>query len=132
MATQHSSHKKRQQLWLPIAQQIPGLDGLAGAAGAAGAGGAGQTAGSPLGVNPALLQQIQTSTTSSLNTLNAQGATQNALAQRNTGLQVYTGLALGNTVGAIGIGATPLQVTATNFGVTAGGGGGGGGGAPGG
>jgi hypothetical protein len=107
MANQQHSRKRRQQLWLPIAQQTP------------------------LGVNPALLQQIQTSTTSSLNTLNAQGATQNALAQRITGLNVYTGLALGNVVGSIGIGASPLQVTPTNFGV-GGGGGGGGGGAPGG
>ena len=103
MATNQESRKRRQQLWLPVAQQTP------------------------LGVNPALLQQLQTSTTATLNQFNSQGAFINAVGQRNLGLEVYRNFALGNIIGALGQGATPQAPQATNFGGQGGGGGGGGG-----
>jgi hypothetical protein len=101
-SNRQQSRKKRQQLWLPVLQQTP------------------------LGVNPALLQQIQTSTTATLNQFNSQGAYQNAVAQRNTGFAVYKDFALGNIIGALGQGATPQTPQATNFGGAGGAGGGGG------
>jgi hypothetical protein len=104
MATKKKqSHKQKHQLHRPLAQQFPTGTIPTG------------TPTGPLNVGN-YAQQIQDQTARTLPIFDLQQQAMLAQANNQIAFQLYQ-LQFGNTLGALNIGANPIQLQATNFGV---------------